>query len=41
MEYLKKNPKVLINKKFIKVNWYKNHYKKLKTINQSDTKFLK
>jgi len=41
MEYLKKNPKVLINKKFIKVNWYKDHYKKLKTINQSDTKFLK
>ena len=41
IEYLKKNPKVLINKKFIKVNWYKDHYKKLKTINQFDTKFLK
>ena len=31
----------MINKKFIKVNWYKDHLKKLKTIKKKDTKNIK
>ena len=30
--------KILINKKFLKVNWYRYHLKHLKTINKKDTK---
>lgn len=37
LKYLKKNKKILINKKLIKVNWYGKIYKKLKTISQKDT----
>jgi len=36
--YLKKNMEILINKKFLKVNWYRYHLKDLKTINKKDTK---
>ena len=39
LRYIKKNPKIMINKSLIKVNWYKNHLKKLKTIKKIDTKF--
>lgn len=36
--YLKRNPKIVKNNHLIKVNWYKNHYKKLKTISKRDVK---
>tara|TARA_B100001123_G_scaffold378781_1_gene447127 strand:- start:927 stop:1730 length:804 start_codon:yes stop_codon:yes gene_type:complete len=36
--YLKTNNHILINKKYIKVNWYRYHLKKLKTIRKEDTK---
>ena len=38
IEYLKKNMKILINKKFIKVNWFRYHLKELRTISKKDTK---
>ena len=39
INYLTKKPNILINKDYIKVNWYKDHYKKLKTINKKYTKY--
>ncbi len=41
LKYINKNPSIMINKKFIKVNWYKDHLKKLKTIKKKDTKNIK
>lgn len=37
IKFIKKNKKILINKKLIKVNWYAKVYKKLKTISKKDT----
>lgn len=37
IKYLKKNMKLLVNKKFIKVNWFRHHLKELKTISKKDT----
>ena len=34
LDYLKKNPNILKNNHFIKVNWYMNYHKSLKTINK-------
>jgi len=39
INYLIKKPNILINNHYIKVNWYKDHYKKLKTINKKYTKY--
>lgn len=36
-KFLKSNKEILINNSLIKVNWYRNHLKKLKTISQNDT----
>lgn len=38
IKYLKKNMQILINKKFLKVNWFRHHLKDLKTISKKDTK---
>ena len=38
IKFLKKNPKILKNNHLIKVNWYMNHYKSLKTISNKDFK---
>jgi spore coat polysaccharide biosynthesis protein SpsF len=38
IKYLKKNMNILINKKFLKVNWFRHHLKDLKTISKKDTK---
>ncbi len=38
IKYLKQNMKILINKKFIKVNWFRHHLKELRTISKKDTK---
>ena len=38
LNYVKKNPKIMLNKHLIKVNWYKKHLKNLKTIKKKDTK---
>ncbi len=42
IKYLKHNVHILINKKYLKVNWYRHHLTKLKTIKKKDTriKFL-
>ena len=41
MRYLKKNPNVLrLNKKFIKVNWYRHHLNELRSIKKKDTKII-
>ncbi len=37
LNYLKSNPKILVNKKYLGVNWYRHHLTKLKTIKKSDT----
>ena len=37
IKYLKKNMNILINKKFLKVNWFRYHLKDLKTISKKDT----
>ena len=36
LKLIKKNNKILINKKLIKINWYRKVYKKLKTISKKD-----
>ena len=41
IKFLKKRPKILKNNHLIKVNWYKDHYNQLKTINKNDVKILK
>ena len=41
INFLKKRPKILKNNHLIKVNWYKDHYNQLKTINKNDVKILK
>ena len=41
ISFLKKRPKILKNNHLIKVNWYKDHYNELKTINKEDVKILK
>ncbi len=38
LNYIKKNPQIMLNKSLIKVNWYKKHLKNLKTIKNKDTK---
>ena len=38
IKFIKRNSKILQNKHLIKVNWYKDHYKKLKTIYKKDVK---
>tara|TARA_B100000214_G_C23946086_1_gene618070 strand:- start:67 stop:876 length:810 start_codon:yes stop_codon:yes gene_type:complete len=38
IKFLEKNPKFIINKKFIKVNWYGSYVKNLKTIDRSYTR---
>tara|TARA_Y100000590_G_scaffold213372_1_gene241815 strand:- start:79807 stop:80610 length:804 start_codon:yes stop_codon:yes gene_type:complete len=38
ISFLKRNPKIMKNNHLIKVNWYKNYYKKLKTINKRDVR---
>ena len=40
LNFIKKNPKLMINKHLIKVNWYKDYLKKLKSIKKKDTKFI-
>jgi len=41
IKYLKKNKKVITNKKYILVNWYRHHIKKLKTIKSNETISIK
>ncbi len=41
LKFVKSNKKILTNKFLIKVNWYKDHWKKLKTIKRSDTNLNK
>ena len=38
LNFLKRNNKILINQKLLKVNWYRHHLKELKTINNKDAK---
>tara|TARA_Y100000741_G_scaffold345321_1_gene310651 strand:- start:142 stop:933 length:792 start_codon:yes stop_codon:yes gene_type:complete len=38
LNYIRKNPQIMLNKHLIKVNWYKKHLKNLKTIKRKDTK---
>jgi spore coat polysaccharide biosynthesis protein SpsF len=38
LKFIKKNPKIMVNRNLIKVNWYKNYLKNLKTIKKKDTK---
>lgn len=38
INFLKKNPKYIVNKKYIKVNWMGYYFKSLKTINRKYTK---
>ena len=38
IKFLEKNPKFIVNKKFIKVNWYGQYVKNLKTIDRSYTR---
>ena len=38
IDFLKKNPKYIVNKDYIKVNWMGYYYKNLKTINKKYTK---
>ena len=38
LKYLNLNPKILVNKKYLGVNWYRHHLSKLKTVNKKDTK---
>ena len=38
LNFLRKNPKFLINKNLIKDNWYKHYLTKLKTITKKDTR---
>lgn len=40
LNFIKKNPKLMINKHLIKVNWYKDYLKKLKSIKTKDTKII-
>lgn len=41
INFLLKNPKILKNNYLIKVNWYRDHYTKLKTITKKDIKIIK
>ena len=38
INFLKKNPKYVVNKNYIKVNWMGYYFKNLKTINKKYTK---
>ena len=41
IKYLKKNQNIIKNKPFHKVNWYRHHLNKLKTISRKNTKIIK